>query len=82
MPPYLALLINGVKMARQYPPEDRLIPLMMAAGGASGRAGDRVAVTPLPQPVDWEKLTRWIRYFSQDKMWEGIEKCRRPESGR
>jgi nitrite reductase/ring-hydroxylating ferredoxin subunit len=70
----LALLINGVKVARHYEPEDRLIPLMMAASGASGRAGDRPAVQPLPPPVDWEKLERWIRVFSADHMAEGIEK--------
>ena len=42
--------------ARQYAPDDRLIPLMMAATGASGRAGDRPEVQPLPPPVTWEKL--------------------------
>jgi hypothetical protein len=41
----------------------------------SGTAGDRPAVQPLPQPVTWEKLARWIRVFSADKTWEGIEKC-------
>ncbi len=44
----VALMVNGVKVARQYGPEDRLIPLMMAAKGASGRAGDRPQVQPLP----------------------------------
>jgi hypothetical protein len=48
---------------------------MMAATGASGRAGDRPAVQPLPQPVTWDKLERWVRVFSADKGWEGIEKC-------
>jgi len=71
----LALMINGVKVARQYDPDDRLIPLMMAAQGASGRAGDRPAVQPLPHPVSWEKLEKWIRVFSADREWEGIEKC-------
>jgi nitrite reductase/ring-hydroxylating ferredoxin subunit len=71
----LALMINGVKVARRYPPDDRLIPLMMAATGASGRAGDRPAVEPLPPPVTWEKLEHWVRVFSADKNWEGIEKC-------
>ena len=71
----LALVVNGVKVARRYAPDDRLIPLMMAATGASGRAGDRPGVQPLPPPVTWDKLERWVRAFSADKTWEGIEKC-------
>ncbi len=71
----LAYLTNGVKVANQYEPEDRLIPLMMAASGASGRAGDRPAIAPLPGEITWEKLERWIRVFSADREWEGIEKC-------
>ena len=71
----LAMLINGVKVARHYAPDDRLIPLMIAATGASGTAGDRPAVLPLPPPVTWKKLEHWIRVFSADKAWEGIEKC-------
>ena len=71
----LALLVNGVKVARQYTPDDRLIPLMMAAQGASGHAGDRPNRQPLPPPVDWAKLEQWIRVFSADREWEGIEKC-------
>ena len=71
----LALMVNGVKVARHFEPDDRLIPLMMAATGASGRAGDRPAVQPLPPPVTWNKLEGWIRVFSADKSWEGIEKC-------
>jgi nitrite reductase/ring-hydroxylating ferredoxin subunit len=71
----LAMVVNGVKVARHYEPDDRLIPLMMAATGASGRAGDRPAVQPLPPPITWDKLEQWIRVFSADKTWEGIEKC-------
>ncbi len=71
----LALMVNAVKVARHYQPDDRLIPLMMAAAGASGRAGDRPAVQPLPPPVTWDKLEHWIRAFSADRTWEGIEKC-------
>jgi nitrite reductase/ring-hydroxylating ferredoxin subunit len=71
----VAMMVNGVKVARRYPQDDRIIPLMMAATGASGRAGDRPPVQPLPPPVTWEKLARWIRVFSADKNWEGIEKC-------
>ena len=71
----LALLVNGIKIARLYEPQDRLIPLMMAASGAAGRPGDRPQVESLPEPVTWEKLESWIRFFSADKMPEGIEKC-------
>src|SRR3989442_1514533 len=71
----LAMMVNGVKVARHYASDDRLIPLMMAATGASGRAGDRPAVQPLPPQVTWDKLEHWIRVFSADKTWEGIEKC-------
>ena len=71
----LALLVNGVNVARRYEPDDRLIPLMMAAQGASGHAGDRPNRQPLPPPVDWAKLEKWIRVFSADREWEGIEKC-------
>lgn len=71
----IALMVNAVSVARHYQPDDRLIPLMMAAAAASGRAGDRPAVEPLPPPVTWEKLVHWIGVFSADKSWEGIEKC-------
>ena len=71
----MAMVVNGVKVARHYAPDDRLIPLMMAATGASGTAGDRPAVQALPPPVTWEKLEHWVRVFSADKAWEGIEKC-------
>ena len=71
----LAMMVNGVKVARHYAADDRLIPLMIAATGASGRAGDRPEVQPLPGPMTWEKLEHWIRVFSADKNWEGIEKC-------
>ena len=71
----LAMMVNGVKVARHYAPDDRLIPLMIAATGASGTAGDRPDVEPLPPPVTWEKLANWIRVFTADKAPEGIEKC-------
>jgi hypothetical protein len=71
----LALFVNALKVARRYAPDDRLIPLMMAATGASGRAGDRPTVLPLPPPITWDKLEHWTRVFSADKTWEGIEKC-------
>ena len=71
----LAMMMNGLKIANMYQPEDRLIPLMMAATGAAGTLGDRPDRQPLPPPVDWEKLENWIRVFTADKEWEGIEKC-------
>ena len=67
--------INGIKVARQYETDDRIIPLTFAAHGLSGRAGDRPRIQQLPDPVSWEKLESWIRVFSKDKKWEGIEKC-------
>ena len=71
----VAQLVNGVKVARRYPDEDRLIPLMMAASAAAGRAGDRAQVQPLPPPVSWERVADCVRFLSADKMAEGIEKC-------
>ena len=71
----LALFMNALGVARRYAPDDRLIPLMMAATGASGRAGDRPTVLPLPAPITWKKLEHWTSVFSADKTWEGIEKC-------
>ena len=71
----VAHLINGIKVARRYEADDRLIPLMLAANGASGPAGDRPAVEPLPPPVSWEKLESWVRAFSRERFADGIEKC-------
>ena len=71
----LVQVANGISVARRLPPDDRLIPLMMAAKGASGRAGDRPQRQVLPPPVTWEKLAAWVRMFSEDRDWEGIEKC-------
>ena len=67
--------INGIKVARQYESDDRIIPLTFAAHGLSGRAGDRPSIQRLPDPITWEKIEGWIRVFSKDKQWEGIEKC-------
>ena len=58
--------MNGVKVARMYEPEDRLIPLMLAAEDAAGRLGDRPDRRPLPPPIDWRKLEDWIRVFTAD----------------
>ena len=71
----LNTLINGIRVAQRLETEDRLIPLMVSARAASGRAGDRAAPCPMPSEVSWDRLESWIRMFSQDRMWEGIEKC-------
>ena len=71
----LAQVANGISVARRLPVEDRLIPLMMAAKGASGRAGDRPERQALPPHASWETLADWVRMFSMDRDWEGIEKC-------
>jgi nitrite reductase/ring-hydroxylating ferredoxin subunit len=71
----VAHLINGIKVARRYDVDDRLIPLMLAANGAAGSAGDRPPVEPLPPPVTWEKCQNWVRAFSRERFADGIEKC-------
>ena len=71
----VAQFVNGLNVARRYDPEDRLIPLMMSASAAAGRAGDRPPVEPLPPPTDWNKLADLVGYFAADTMPEGIEKC-------
>src|SRR5207247_5185954 len=60
----LALFVNAVRVARHYPPDDRLIPLMMAATGASGRAGNRPPGQALPPSATWENLAPWHRTLS------------------
>jgi nitrite reductase/ring-hydroxylating ferredoxin subunit len=72
---HVAHLISGIKVARRYESDDRLIPLMMAANGAAGPAGDRPPVDPLPPPVSWEKIENWVRAFSRERFADGIEKC-------
>lgn len=68
-------LISGIKVARRFETDDRLIPLMLAANGASGAVGDKPAVEPLPEPVDWDRIETWVRAFSRERFVEGIEKC-------
>ena len=71
----IATLMHGIKVAHMYDVEDRLIPLMMAARHAAGGHNDRPERRPLPPPVDWDRLEDWIKVFTIDKEWEGIEKC-------
>jgi nitrite reductase/ring-hydroxylating ferredoxin subunit len=72
---HVAHLISGIRVARRYDTDDRLIPLMMAANGAAGPAGDRPPVERLPPPVNWEKIENWVRAFSREGFADGIEKC-------
>jgi len=68
-------LVSGIRVARRYETDDRLIPLMIAANGAAGPVGDRPPIEPLPPPVTWEKIEDWVRAFSREGFAEGIEKC-------
>ena len=67
--------LNGIAISRRLHQDDRLIPLMIAGTAASGRAGDRVPPEPLPGSVDFDRIASWVKMFSQDRNWEGIEKC-------
>lgn len=73
----LGRILNGIHVARQYPDEERLTPLMMAASGGAGQISNRPVLQPLPAPINWEKLEAWIRLFSTDIRFQGVEigKC-------
>jgi nitrite reductase/ring-hydroxylating ferredoxin subunit len=68
-------LINGVKVARRYDGEEKLIALAGAARATAGDAGQRPPIKPLPPPVNWEKIEGLCRVFSRDRMAPGIERC-------
>ena len=68
-------LINGIKVARKYDGEEKLIALAGAARATAGEAGQRQPIKPLPPPVTWEKIERLCRVFSRDRMVPGIERC-------
>jgi len=68
-------LINGIKVARQYRGEEKLIALAGAARATAGEAGQRKPIKPLPPPVTWEKIDALCRVFSRDRMVPGIERC-------
>jgi nitrite reductase/ring-hydroxylating ferredoxin subunit len=68
-------LVNGIKVARRYDGEERLIALAGAARATAGEAGQRLPIKPLPPPVTWEKIERLCRVFSRDRMVQGIERC-------
>ena len=68
-------LINGIKVARKYRGEEKLIALAGAARATAGEAGQRQPIKPLPPPAAWEKIEALCRVFSRDRMAPGIERC-------
>ena len=68
-------LINGLKVGRRYTGADRLIAVTTAACSAAGPASERLEVVPLPEPVAWEKISRWIQNFSYEGQSGRIERC-------
>lgn len=68
-------LINGLKVGRRYTDADRLIAVTTAACSAAGPASERLEVVPLPEPVTWEKISRWVRNFSYEGQSGRIERC-------
>lgn len=71
----VSLLINGLKVGRRYIGADRLIAVTTAACSAAGPASERLDVVPLPEPVAWEKISRWVRNFSYEGQSGRIERC-------
>ena len=68
-------LINGLKVARRYKDEDRLITITTSACAAAGQASERLEVVPLPEPVAWDNIEQWVRMFSHDGRSGRIERC-------
>ncbi len=68
-------LINGIKVARRYDGEEKLIAFAGAARATAGEAGQRQPIKPLPPPVTLEKIEALCRVFSRDRMAPGIERC-------
>ena len=68
-------LINGLRVGRRYTGADRLIAVTTAACSAAGPASERLDVVPLPEPVTWEKISRWVRNFSYEGQSGRIERC-------
>jgi nitrite reductase/ring-hydroxylating ferredoxin subunit len=68
-------LINGLDVGRRYQDADRLMVLATAACSVAGGAAERLEVVPLPEPVAWSDLDRWIRMFSRDGQAGRIERC-------
>ncbi len=68
-------LINGLRVGSRYEGEDRLIAVTTAACSAAGEARQRLEVVPLPEPVSWEKIEKWVRIFSYEGQGGRIERC-------
>jgi nitrite reductase/ring-hydroxylating ferredoxin subunit len=68
-------LINGLDVGRRYQDADRLMVLATAACSVAGGAAERLEVVPLPEPVAWSDIDRWIRMFSRDGQAGRIERC-------
>ena len=68
-------LINGLRVGQRYEGEDRLIAVTTAACSAAGEAHERLEVVPLPEPVSWEKISRWVQTFSYEGQAGRIERC-------
>jgi hypothetical protein len=68
-------LINGLTVGRRYRDADRLMVLATAACSVAGGAAERLEVVPLPAPVAWADIDRWIRTFSRDGQAGRIERC-------
>jgi hypothetical protein len=68
-------LINGLRVGRRYTGADRLIAVTTSACSAAGPASERLEVVPLPEPVTWEKISRWVRNFSYEGQSGRIERC-------
>ena len=68
-------LINGLRVGSKFEGEDRLIAVTTAACSAAGEARERLEVVPLPEPVSWEKIERWLRIFSYEGQAGRIERC-------
>ena len=68
-------LINGLRVGRRYTGADRLIAVTTSACSAAGPASERLEVVPLPEPVTWEKISRWVSNFSYEGQSGRIERC-------
>src|SRR5262245_18696234 len=68
-------LINGLDVGRRYREADRLMVLATAACSVAGGAAERLEVVPLPEPVEWCDIDRWIRMFSREGQSGRIERC-------
>ena len=68
-------LINGLKVGRKYNVLIGLSLLQLPLALLRGPASERLEVVPLPEPVAWEKISRWVRNFSYEGQSGRIERC-------